>query len=306
MSQGPGGNWAAYTCPFCNTPSAGNTSSCPGCGAAVNVALKQTQSGWVELPPARDMARIQIGRSSVQIEGTMVPAADFALAQGDSVFYITGTRDQLKRAGVISETGGTKLPLLGTIGRTIVPARMQNEKGFAVIDRRRDLAIALPESTHAYRIVSAHDPALLEPAQPNNPVVRGTLHIRDPQRFWSQSRFLVLVDEDPASRTLLRAGWLIARGIEGELLVAYFERERTPMAEKAIAGIVELAEDLNASVRSLSGEPSASALSALLQAEHVRHLVLTRPKRRLLRKSLLDEVLEELPHISVHIPALPG
>ena len=87
MSQGPGGNWAAYTCPFCNTPSAGNTSSCPGCGAAVNVALKQTQSGWVELPPARDMARIQIGRSSVQIEGTMVPAADFALAQGDSVYF---------------------------------------------------------------------------------------------------------------------------------------------------------------------------------------------------------------------------
>lgn len=127
--------------------------------------------------------------------GVLADSVRQLVAQGDSVFYITGTRDQLKRAGVIAEAGGTKLPLFGTVGRTIVPARMQNEQGFAVIDRRHDLTITLPEATHAYRIISAHDPSLLEPAQPNNPVVHGVVHIRDPQRFWAQSRFLVLVDE---------------------------------------------------------------------------------------------------------------
>jgi uncharacterized protein (AIM24 family) len=33
------------------------------------------------------MARIQFGRSSVQIEGVMVPVADFALAPGDGVYF---------------------------------------------------------------------------------------------------------------------------------------------------------------------------------------------------------------------------
>ena len=78
---------AGYVCPYCRTPSGGGSLSCPGCGASVNVALKASASGWVELPAARDMARIQCGRSSLQIEGTMVPVADFALAPGDGLYF---------------------------------------------------------------------------------------------------------------------------------------------------------------------------------------------------------------------------
>jgi uncharacterized protein (AIM24 family) len=51
------------------------------------VALRVSASGWLELPAARDMARIQCGHSSVQIEGKIVPVADFALAPGDSVYF---------------------------------------------------------------------------------------------------------------------------------------------------------------------------------------------------------------------------
>lgn len=76
-----------YVCPYCGTGSDGSAPSCPGCGSPVNVALKQSQSGWIELPAARDMARIQFGHSSVQIEGLMVPVADFALAPGDGVYF---------------------------------------------------------------------------------------------------------------------------------------------------------------------------------------------------------------------------
>jgi uncharacterized protein (AIM24 family) len=78
---------APYVCPYCGTGSDGSAASCPGCGSPVNVALKTSQSGWLELPAARDMARIQFGRSSVQIEGVMVPVADFALAPGDGVYF---------------------------------------------------------------------------------------------------------------------------------------------------------------------------------------------------------------------------
>ena len=81
------GSAAPYLCPYCRTASAGAAPSCPACGAPVDVALKATPSGWIELPPARDMAHIQCGRSSVQIAGTVVPAAEFALAQGDGVYF---------------------------------------------------------------------------------------------------------------------------------------------------------------------------------------------------------------------------
>jgi uncharacterized protein (AIM24 family) len=41
----------------------------------------------VEQPAIRDMARIQFGQSRCQIEGTLVPCADFALAPGEGVVF---------------------------------------------------------------------------------------------------------------------------------------------------------------------------------------------------------------------------
>jgi uncharacterized protein (AIM24 family) len=44
-------------------------------------------SGWEEQPPIRDMARIQLGRSTCQVAGAFVPVADFDLADGDGIFF---------------------------------------------------------------------------------------------------------------------------------------------------------------------------------------------------------------------------
>ena len=77
-------------CPYCGTQVAAagpSPSTCPACGAPLDVAVSVSASGWIELPAARDMARIQCGRSSVQIEGKIVPVADFALAPGDGVYF---------------------------------------------------------------------------------------------------------------------------------------------------------------------------------------------------------------------------
>jgi uncharacterized protein (AIM24 family) len=78
---------AAYTCRFCRMPSEGSTTTCPHCGAAVDVRTRVSDSGWVEQPPVKDMARIQFGHSRCQIEGTTVPTADFALAGDDWVYF---------------------------------------------------------------------------------------------------------------------------------------------------------------------------------------------------------------------------
>jgi uncharacterized protein (AIM24 family) len=76
-----------YACPFCRTTSTGAGSTCPNCGAPVDVTKRTTTSGWTELPAIPDMTRIQIGQSTAQIMGKLVPAADVRLAAGEGVFF---------------------------------------------------------------------------------------------------------------------------------------------------------------------------------------------------------------------------
>ena len=76
-----------YTCPYCRQPSTGAGESCPNCGAPVDITLRTTAGGWTELPPIADMARIQVGQSQVEVSGRSVPAAEWALAAGEGVYF---------------------------------------------------------------------------------------------------------------------------------------------------------------------------------------------------------------------------
>jgi uncharacterized protein (AIM24 family) len=61
--------------------------TCRTCGAPAKVHLLVSESGWEELPGAKDMAHIQFGRSHVQIAGSFVPVADFNLHQDDRIWF---------------------------------------------------------------------------------------------------------------------------------------------------------------------------------------------------------------------------
>lgn len=74
-------------CPSCGAEVPSASLSCPGCGSPVGRSRKPTQSGWTELAPIKDMARLRVGSSTCQIEGIYVPVADFNLAAGDSVYF---------------------------------------------------------------------------------------------------------------------------------------------------------------------------------------------------------------------------
>ena len=77
----------AYTCPYCRIPSEGGDRTCPHCGAPVDVRLRITESGWIEQPPIRDMARIRFSRSTCQISGAYVPVAEMGLHDDDWVYF---------------------------------------------------------------------------------------------------------------------------------------------------------------------------------------------------------------------------
>lgn len=76
-----------YICRFCRQPSDPSGVSCPNCGAPVDVRDARSDSGWIEQPAIRDMARIQFGSSTAQIEGTYVPVVDFNLQPPGSIYF---------------------------------------------------------------------------------------------------------------------------------------------------------------------------------------------------------------------------
>ena len=76
-----------YTCPYCRMASEGTDRTCPHCGAPVDVRLRVSDSGWIEQPPIRDMARIRFSRSTCQISGAYVPVAEMGLHDDDWVYF---------------------------------------------------------------------------------------------------------------------------------------------------------------------------------------------------------------------------
>jgi len=77
----------ATRCSWCGSPLAAGILSCPGCGGKVSEMAMSTHSGWLQLPGRKDMAKLQFGQSTCQIEGLYVPVADIQLAAGDSVYF---------------------------------------------------------------------------------------------------------------------------------------------------------------------------------------------------------------------------
>jgi len=76
-----------YICRYCRQPSDPNSPTCPLCGAPVDIRSSVSESGWVQQPAIKDMARLQFGQSHLQIAGTTVPVAEFNLAPNDWIYF---------------------------------------------------------------------------------------------------------------------------------------------------------------------------------------------------------------------------
>ena len=134
----------AAACVWCRAPLDPGATSCARCGAPVDVAVSSSRSGWYELPPIKDMARIQFGQSRCQIEGSLIPVADINLAAGDSLYF--GHHELLwKDVGVTLSA----MPMRGGFKRMLagLPVLMSTAQGPGHIAFSKDLAgemIALP------------------------------------------------------------------------------------------------------------------------------------------------------------------
>jgi hypothetical protein len=116
----------------------------------------------------------------------------------NTVYYIIGTKDELKQKGVIVEEGGSRvLFVLWRTGSILAPARELDPALFTPINKRDVREIQLPDAASEYRIASRQDLEFLGTPRNEHGKVTGTstLQISAPEQFWRNSKFLIIVQE---------------------------------------------------------------------------------------------------------------
>jgi hypothetical protein len=111
----------------------------------------------------------------------------------NKAYYIIGREDDLLKKGVIVREGGANLLLLHP-GRTLQPARTLDSGLFTAIDQRSVREIPVPDSTRAYAIVSRQNLDDADVVVRDRTVFRGNIKIKDSDKFWAPSRYLIIVE----------------------------------------------------------------------------------------------------------------
>lgn len=107
-------------------------------------------------------------------------------------YYVIGTEDELIKKGIIVKEGGANL-LIKRLGRTLVPARDLKPDVFTAIDTREVHTIDVPDTTRKYQIVSRQSLDDAKVAMRDGNTFRGSLEIPEAERFWSTSKYLIIV-----------------------------------------------------------------------------------------------------------------
>jgi|SRR5262245_3103644 len=112
-------------------------------------------------------------------------------------YYVIGTRDELKKKGILTEQGGGRvLFILWRTGKTLQPARNLDPDLFTAIDTRRVTQIPLPTARGEYQVASLQDLDYIAEERRNNKFSgTPTLTITSPVDFWRTSKFLIIIKE---------------------------------------------------------------------------------------------------------------
>lgn len=109
----------------------------------------------------------------------------------NTVYYVVGTKADLKKRGVVVEEGSRFL-FFGA--KTVAPARDLSPEQFTAIDKRQVAEIPLPKADRFYRIVSRQNLTAAATSVKNGGVRGANLKITEPDRFWAPSPYLIIVE----------------------------------------------------------------------------------------------------------------
>ena len=130
--------------------------------------------------------------ANVAVTGERDSARDTVSAlrkDANTVYYVVGTKDDLKKRGIIVEEG-SKFLVFGR--KALVPARKLDTTAFTAIDKWTNTEIAL--TAQKFRVISRHDASLIDAPRTPDGKVAGNLRITDPGQFWTTSKYLIIVE----------------------------------------------------------------------------------------------------------------
>ena len=110
------------------------------------------------------------------------------------MYYVIGTRKELKDRGIIVEEGGTRFLIFTRTGEVLKPAPNLDPSAFTAIDRRSVTEIKMPNPDKEYQLVTNQAISYSNIAPESKGRIKGSLQITSPERFWGQSRFLIMVE----------------------------------------------------------------------------------------------------------------
>lgn len=136
-----------------------------------------------------DSQAVQIAALSGKVD-TLTGTVGSLVTEKNTAYYVIGTRKELIAKGVLVQEGPRRFGLVGSRG--IAPARELDPSAFTKIDRLSDSTIVLPAGE--YKIVSRQSTTYATPAvAKSGGKIAGSLKIEQPERFWSASRYLIIV-----------------------------------------------------------------------------------------------------------------
>lgn len=110
----------------------------------------------------------------------------------NTVYFVVGTKKDLKAKGIIVEEG-SKFLFFGH--KALVPARKLDPASFTAMDKFSDTPITLHVTDRPYKIISRQDPSLIAEGKTADGKPSGELHVTDPTQFWAPSRYLIIVED---------------------------------------------------------------------------------------------------------------
>jgi hypothetical protein len=146
---------------------------------------------------------IRQGEVNIQLTQTVNELTD----ESNKVWYVVGTKEELLERGLITEEGGSRvLFIFGKRGKTIVPARTLDPSMFTAADKRTlsDIQLSFAtmeedgddsdEEQARWMVVTPQNlSAVASPLDDRGRVLGDALSITNPEQFWANSRYLIVV-----------------------------------------------------------------------------------------------------------------
>lgn len=159
----------------------------------LNAMVDGQKSTIANLESELNASRAQV-TTLTQEKVTLQDTVSAMTTRENTVYYIVGTKKELMDKGIIREVGGTRFLLVTRTGETLKPAENLDPSAFTAIDRRQTAEIPMPRADKQYKLVTNQNLSYANLPAEAKGKVRGSLQITNPESFWTNSRFLILVE----------------------------------------------------------------------------------------------------------------